>query len=125
MNYKEYVSKGAPVKAELATKPCCIKTSWGAELYAETGKHYIVSSIDNPEDRWVVEKEIFEKTYIPATWKKSATVLAYKAEVSGEISTLEGVVEYEAGFYICKGVNGEEWPVPPEEFEKKYITKED
>lgn len=37
-----------------------VKTSWGAELNAKPGDAIIEAS---PEDRWVVQPSIFEKTY--------------------------------------------------------------
>ena len=42
------------------------------------------------------------------------------AKEPGVIQTLEGPVEYPAGFYIMTGPKGEKYPITPERFESLY-----
>lgn len=99
-----------------------IYTPWGGELVAETGD-YIVSEMGTPENRWPVQKEIFEETYLetsPGVYIKRALVNLYPLsdftkdpEQLVSVHTLEGVVTVRAGdFYLCQGVKGEIWPMP-------------
>jgi hypothetical protein len=38
------------------------------------------------------------------------------AQKNGTIQTLEGPVNYQAGYYILTGQKGEQYPIPPEKF---------
>jgi hypothetical protein len=61
-------------------------------------------------------------------WFKSGAFKVFKkpdkiekytiATEPGVINTLEGPVEYDAGFYIMTGPKGEQYPIPPETFKK-------
>jgi len=100
-----------------------VKTPWGAELTAKKGD-YLVSDIAKPDDKWPVDKEIFESTYIisrPGYCMKSAvTELAPLTDLTeGDanreviVHTLEGPEKVRAGdFFLARGVKGEIWPYP-------------
>lgn len=99
-----------------------VRTPWGADLSAEKGA-YIVNDIDDPDNRWPVQQEIFEATYVgvrPGIYIKRATVLLYPlkdftkdVEQLVRVHTLEGVITVRAGdFFLAQGVKGEIWPMP-------------
>ena len=100
-----------------------IPTPWGESLTATAGD-YLVSEMDNPDDRWPVEAEIFENSYEivrPGVCvKKAFTNLVPLVDVTDgnadqmvTVYTLEGPETVRAGdFYLAKGVRGEVWPYP-------------
>jgi PGDYG protein len=52
---------------------------------------------------------------------KIANPINYEtAKQDGTIKTLEGPVNYKAGYKIITGPAGEKYPIPPEKFEKLY-----
>jgi len=105
-----------------------IATPWGAELLLDKGD-YLVSEVGNPDDRWPVNAEIFEKTYTitrPGYGIKTAvTLLVPLTDVTNgdedqevTIHTLEGAETVRAGdYYLAKGVKGEIWSFPKEKVE--------
>jgi len=106
-----------------------ITTPWGESLTANAGD-YIVSELDTPPaDRWPVEANIFEKTYMFTRpgfcTKRALTYLVPLVDVTeGDseqrvaVHTLEGVVTVKAGdFYLALGVTGEIWPYPKDKVE--------
>lgn len=99
-------------------------TPWGDTLVAKKGD-YIVSDIDKPVDRWPVDREIFEQTYVeesPGHFIKNVLIFLTPLEnVTSnpdqyvKIHTLEGDVTVRAGdFFLARGVKGEVWPYPLE-----------
>ena len=100
-----------------------VRTPWGADLTAKRGD-YIVSDLGKPGDRWPVDKEIFERTYLitrPGFCMKSAvTELVPMVDLTdGDpnqiviVQTMEGPETVRAGdFYLARGVKGEIWPYP-------------
>ncbi len=50
------------------------------------------------------------------TFKKPAKERYEIAQEPGTIETLEGPVNYDAGFYIMTGPKGEQYPITPEKF---------
>jgi hypothetical protein len=102
-----------------------VKTPWGALLTARPGD-YLVSELNQPDDHWPVEKQIFEETYElleDGKCKKSTiTLLVPLVEVTmGKpdqlvtINALSGTETVRAGdFYLAKGVEGEIWAYPKE-----------
>ena len=52
--------------------------------------------------------------------KKNIPVEAYQTKKPIDIRTLEGVMHANAGDWIVTGIEGEQWPVKKEIFEKKY-----
>ncbi len=52
--------------------------------------------------------------------KKSIPVEAYQTNKPVNIQTLEGVMHANAGDWIITGIEGEQWPVKKEIFEKTY-----
>ena len=57
---------------------------------------------------------------------KKANPIQYKRAIEpGSIETLEGPVDYQAGFYIITGPKGEEYPIPPAKFNELYNDNKD
>lgn len=52
--------------------------------------------------------------------KKNIPVEAYQTEKPLDIHTLEGVMHANTGDWIITGVEGEQWPVKKDIFEKTY-----
>ena len=100
-------------------------TPWGESLTAKTGD-YLVSEMDNPDDRWPVDAEVFENSYDivrPGVCiKKALTDLVPLTDVTeGDadqmvtVYTLEGPETVRAGdFYLARGIYGEIWTYPRE-----------
>jgi hypothetical protein len=98
-----------------------VPTAWGDTLTAKAGD-YLVSSIDDPDDRWPVDAEIFENSYEiigPNTCvKKAVTELVPLTRLTDDedqmvtVHTLEGPETVRAGdFFLARGVKGEIWPI--------------
>nr|WP_057874593.1 hypothetical protein [Loigolactobacillus rennini] len=52
--------------------------------------------------------------------KKPIPVTAFQAETALDIKTLEGIMHANIGDWIITGIDGEQWPVKKEIFEKTY-----
>lgn len=52
--------------------------------------------------------------------KKPIPVKAFQAKKAIDIKTLEGIMHANSGDWIITGVDGEQWPVKREIFEKTY-----
>lgn len=101
-----------------------IETGWGGVLTGSSGD-YIVWELDNPEERWVVENEIFLASYTEietGIFVKNATVdLAPLTDITRDpdreviIYSIEGPLRVRSGdFYLALGVKKEIWPAPIE-----------
>lgn len=112
-----------------------VRTPWGETLTADYGD-FIVSESDQPDDRWPVTKEIFEKTYMetkPGYYvKRPLNRLAPLTDFTNNpdrmvtVHTLEGEVTVRAGdFYLARGVRGEIWPIPAEKVHNSMQRVED
>lgn len=100
-----------------------VRTPWGADLTTKNGD-YLVSDAKKPDDRWPVDKEIFERTYLiirPGFCMKNAvTELVPMVDLTNgnpdqlvTVETMEGPETVRAGdFYLARGVKGEIWPYP-------------
>lgn len=105
-----------------------VKTPWGDQLTAHPGD-YIVHEQGDPDDQWVVEKDVFEDTYEevePGTYVKKATVelapltaLTQDPDQDVTIHSREGVLTVRAGdYYLAKGSQEEIWPLPKKKVEQ-------
>ena len=79
----------------------------------------IVESMENGiTDEWFAHGSF--ETY------KHPTPVHYKTAIEpGTIETLEGPVDYQAGFKIITGPKGEQYPSPPEKFAGLYDDNSD
>ena len=106
-----------------------IPTPWGESLTAKAGD-YLVCEMNNPDDRWPVDVEVFEKSYEivkPGVCvKKALTELVPMVDVTGGdedqmvmVYTLEGPETVRAGdFYLARGVYNEIWTYPKDKVQK-------
>ncbi|WP_156763187.1 hypothetical protein [Mycobacterium sp. E787] len=72
---------------------------------------------------WPVRDDIFRATYRHLRgdqWQRTGTVLARRARPGETVPTLEGPVAAEEGDFVIQGDRGEQWPVRPAEFERRY-----
>jgi hypothetical protein len=66
----------------------------------------------------------FDKASIQVA--KKANPINYKRAIEpGSIETLEGPVNYQAGYYIITGPKGEQYPIPPAKFNELYDDNKD
>jgi hypothetical protein len=72
---------------------------------------------------WSVRDDIFRETYEPAgagQWRRKGRVLARPASPGETVNTLEGPTTAAGGDWVVRGTNGEQWPVPGDEFARRY-----
>lgn len=72
---------------------------------------------------WPVRDDIFRASYRHThgnEWERCGTVLARPARPGETIHTLDGPVTAKEGDYVVQGDRGEQWPVPPDEFARRY-----
>jgi hypothetical protein len=70
-----------------------------------------------------VRNDIFRASYWhwhEHHWQRKGTVLARPARPGETIHTLEGPITADHGDYVIQGDRGEQWPVPPDEFRRRY-----
>jgi hypothetical protein len=74
-------------------------------------------------DPWSVRDNIFHSQYEHIDgqrWRRVGTVLARPARDGEAVDTLEGPVTASARDWVVKGEQGEQWPVPDDEFSRRY-----
>jgi len=113
-----------------------ILTPWGETLTATAGD-LIVYEIKTPDDRWPVNAEIFDATYVitqPGRCiKRGNTFLIPLTELTGGdeeveviVHSLEGKYSVRAGdFYLARGIKGEIWAMPKEKVETNLALVEE
>jgi hypothetical protein len=72
---------------------------------------------------WPVRNDIFRASFRRTprdTWQRKGKVLVRKARPGETIHTLEGPVTAAAGDWVIQGNRGEQWPVPADEFSRRY-----
>jgi len=74
---------------------------------------------------WSVRNDIFRETYEPAgdgRWRRKGLVQARPARPGETVNTLEGATTAADGDWVVRGSNGEQWPVPGDEFARRYAA---
>jgi voltage-gated potassium channel Kch len=72
---------------------------------------------------WSVRDDIFRETYEPAgdgQWQRKGRVQARLAYPGETVNTLEGPTAAAEGDWVVRGASGEQWPVPGDEFARRY-----
>jgi hypothetical protein len=72
---------------------------------------------------WSVRDDIFQDTYEPAgdgLWQRKGHVQARPAQPGETVKTLEGPTTAADGDWVVRGSQGEQWPVPGQEFAARY-----
>jgi hypothetical protein len=101
-----------------------VQTGWGGVLTGKRGD-YLVNEVGNPDEKWVVEKEIFVASYqeveVGIFIKKATVDLVPLSAVTRDpereviVYSLEGPLKVRAkDFYLALGIKDEIWPVPIE-----------
>lgn len=107
------------VAAEQRSAPWTWTSDSGRTMRADAGDWAIA------EDGkvWSVRDDIFRDTYEPAgggRWRRKGRVQARPANPGEMVSTLEGPTTAAEGDWVVRGSAGEEWPVPGDEFARRY-----
>ena len=74
---------------------------------------------------WSVRDDIFRASYEHVggdQWRRRGTVSARPAQPGETITTLEGPTTAADGDWVVRGADGEEWPVPAQEFAERYTA---
>jgi hypothetical protein len=72
---------------------------------------------------WSVRNDIFRETYEPTgdgRWQRKGRVQARPAYPGETVNTLEGPAAAAEGDWVVRGSTGEQWPVPGDEFARRY-----
>jgi hypothetical protein len=72
---------------------------------------------------WSIRDDIFQETYEPAgdgRWQRKGRVQARPASPGEAVNTLEGPTTAADGDWVVRGPGGEQWPVPGDEFGRRY-----
>ena len=111
------------VVAEQRSKPWAWTTRSGDTVKAQAGD-WVVREND-VGDAWSVRDDIFRARYEHIDgdkWRRHGVVSARPARPGEVIDTLEGQVTAAEGDWVVRGEQGEQWPVPADEFARRYET---
>ncbi|MGE0782349.1 RyR domain-containing protein [Mycolicibacterium sp.] len=119
----ESFERTGTVIARQRSEPWTWTTGSGAKMTAEPGD-WEVRDADGGSS-WSVRDGIFQSTYVPADtaanwYRRVGTVQARRARPGERIETLEGPASAANGDWIVKGEQGEMWPVPADQFARRY-----
>jgi len=109
------------VIAEQRSEPWEWVTRSGETVRAAAGD-WIVREDDNTET-WSVRDDIFRSRYEHIggdSWRRHGVVMARPARGGEVVDTLEGQVTAAEDDWVVRGEQGEEWPVPADEFARRY-----
>jgi hypothetical protein len=109
------------VIAEQRSEPWSWTTRSGDTVSAGAGDWRVRESDDG--DAWSVRDDLFRARYEHINgnrWRRHGLVTARPAHPGEVIETLEGTVTAAEGEWIVRGEQGEQWPVPPDEFARRY-----
>jgi hypothetical protein len=74
---------------------------------------------------WSVRDDIFRARYEHIEgdqWRRRGVVTARPARAGEVVETLEGRVTAADGDWVVRGEQGDQWPVPADEFARRYET---
>ncbi|MGH3960339.1 hypothetical protein [Mycobacterium sp.] len=81
-------------------------------------------AVQDDGESWSVRDDIFQATYELVggrQWRRRGQVLARRAQPGETLKTLEGSVTAADGDWVVRGADGEQWPVPGDEFAQRYV----
>jgi RyR domain len=107
------------VTAEQRSEPWIWQSDSGHTMAADAGDW----AIREDGKTWSVRDDIFQGTYEPdgeGNWRRKGLVQARPASSGETINTLEGPTTAAEGDWIVRGVDGEQWPIPADEFARRY-----
>jgi hypothetical protein len=107
------------ITAEQRSTPWTWKSDSGHTMHADAGDW----AVQEDGKIWSVRDNIFRDTYEPAgdgQWRRRGRVQARPAYPGETVNTLEGPTSAAEGDWVVRGSNGEQWPVPGDEFARRY-----
>jgi hypothetical protein len=107
------------VTAEQRSTPWTWKSDSGHTMRANAGDWAVAAD----GKIWSVRDDIFQDTYEPAgdgQWRRKGRVQARPAHPGETVNTLEGPTTAAEGDWVVRGADGEQWPVPGNEFAQRY-----
>ena len=107
------------VTAEHRSTPWTWKSDSGHTMRADAGDW----AVQADGKIWSVRDDIFRATYEPAgdgRWRRKGRVQARPAYPGETVNTLEGPTTAADGDWVVRGSTGEQWPVPGDEFARRY-----
>ncbi|MDL2216106.1 DHH family phosphoesterase [Desulfovibrio sp. OttesenSCG-928-M14] len=124
------------VKAQRLDERVKVFTRWDQDNYfsGNPGDWIVASS---PEDLYIVTGAVFDQIYaldltgedvssLPGARlvvKQDIPVRVVFADKAGTLDTLEGKVNYERGDALMTGLEGENWPVSRDSFDRRYVPE--
>jgi hypothetical protein len=108
------------VTAEQRTAPWTWTSQSGETMRANAGDW----AVEADGEVWSVRDNIFRATHEHVggrQWQRCGKVLARPAQPGETIQTLEGPATAADGDWVVRGADGEEWPVPADEFAQRYV----
>jgi len=118
MVWHQFIRTGT-VTAEQRSAPWTWTSRSGETMQAEAGDWEVRAD----GETWSVREDIFQASYENVSgnqWRRRGTVSARPAHAGETIETLEGPTTAAAGDWVVRGTDGEQWPVPAEEFARRY-----
>lgn len=109
------------VIADQRDQPWTWTTRSGETMHADAGD-WAVRDPDSGES-WSVRDDVFRARHEHLQgqrWRRTGTVQARRARDGEIVDTLEGSVTAAAGDWLVRGADGELWPVPDDEFARRY-----
>jgi hypothetical protein len=107
------------VSAEQRSTPWTWKSDSGHTMQAAAGDW----AVQADGKIWSVRDDIFRATYEQADegqWRRKGRVQARPAHAGETVNTLEGPTTAADGDWVVRGTDGEQWPVPGDEFARRY-----
>jgi hypothetical protein len=107
------------VTAEQRSTPWTWTSPSGQTMQANAGDWHVQAD----GRTWSVREDIFRTSYEHVDgnqWRRRGDVFARPAQPSETIKTLEGPTTAADGDWVVRGADGEEWPVPAQEFAERY-----
>jgi hypothetical protein len=116
--WRPFVRVGT-VNAEKRGTAWTWKSDAGHNMHADAGDWAILDD----GKVWSVRDDIFRATYEEAgegRWQRKGRVRARPAQPGETVNTLEGPTTAAEGDWVVRGSGGEQWPVPKDEFARRY-----
>jgi hypothetical protein len=111
------------VTAEQRSTPWTWTSRAGQTMRANAGDWHIQSD----GRAWSVRDDIFRTSYEHVDgdqWRRRGIVSARPAQPGETITTLEGPTTAADGDWVVRGADGEEWPVPGQDFAERYTESD-
>lgn len=116
--WRNFRRKGAVI-AEQRSAPWTWTSKSGHVMQAKAGDWEVREGTDT----WSVRDDIFRSTYENIggqRFRRCGVVKARRARDGEVVETLEGPTKPSEGGWVVEGERGERWPIPADEFEKRY-----